>query len=58
MARPKADNGKDKRITIAVDDELDQQIKEAAQRESMPVSILLRRLIIDGLRRLQQGQAR
>ena len=50
MPRPPAHNGKDRRITIAVDEEMEQRIKEAAERESMPVSVLLRRIIIDWLR--------
>lgn len=56
MPRPRVETTKDKRITIAIDDELDQQIKSTAERESMPISVLLRRLIIDGLKRLQLGQ--
>jgi hypothetical protein len=56
MARPKAQNGKDERLTIAVEPEVAQQIREIAKAESMPMSVLMRRWINEGIRRTRQAE--
>lgn len=54
MPRPPGKNGKTRTISVVLSEEQDEQIRAIAQEEDMPISVLVRRWIVERLREIQR----
>ncbi len=58
MPRPAGKNGKTRTISVVLSEEQDEQIRTIARDEDMPISVLVRRWIVERLRETQPRQAK